>query len=68
MMAAVETAPRESASGTRAYNVLNKCFFEKDALTRVTADVIALSPPLIADESHIEDLTSRLDAAINETE
>lgn len=68
MMAAVELSPRDGTPGKRAYDVFNKCFFEKDTLIRVTGDIIALSPPLIADASHMEDLFSRLGEAINETE
>ena len=68
MMAAIELTPGTDGIGTRAFEVFNKCFFEKDILIRVTADVIALSPPLIASEEDITQLFSRLAEAINETE
>ena len=53
LMAAIELNSGPSGVGTRAFEVFNKCFFEKDILVRVTGDVIALSPPLIASEQEI---------------
>ena len=34
--------------------------FNKGLMIRVTADIIALSPPLIAEKSHIDDMVSML--------
>jgi len=68
LMAAIELNSDPSGVGTRAFEVFNKCFFEKDILVRVTGDVIALSPPLIASEKEITRLFSQLAEAINETE
>ena len=67
LMAAIELNSAPSGVGTRAFDVFNKCFFEKDILVRVTGDVIALSPPLIASEQEITQLFNRLAEAINET-
>jgi len=67
LMAAIELNSGPSGVGTRAFDVFNKCFFEKDILVRVTGDVIALSPPLIASEQEITRLFSQLAEAINET-
>jgi len=67
LMAAIELNSGPSGVGTRAFDVFNKCFFEKDILVRVTGDVIALSPPLIASEQEITQLFNRLAEAINET-
>ena len=67
LMAAIELNSGPSGVGTRAFEVFNKCFFEKDILVRVTGDVIALSPPLIASEQEITQLFNRLAEAINET-
>jgi len=67
LMAAIELNSDPSGVGTRAFEVFNKCFFEKDILVRVTGDVIALSPPLIASEQEITRLFSQLAEAINET-
>ena len=67
LMAAIELNSGPSGVGTRAFEVFNKCFFEKDILVRVTGDVIALSPPLIASEQEITRMFSQLAEAINET-
>jgi len=67
LMAAIELNSGPSGVGTRAFDVFNKCFFEKDILVRVTGDVIALSPPLIASEQEITQLFNLLAEAINET-
>ena len=67
LMAAIELNSDPSGVGTRAFEVFNKCFFEKDILVRVTGDVIALSPPLIASDKEITRLFSQLAEAINET-
>jgi beta-alanine--pyruvate transaminase len=55
LMAAIELEPRPGAPGTRAYDVFVRAF-EAGVLIRVTGDTIALSPPLIAERSHIDHL------------
>ena len=67
LMAAVELAPRQDASGTRGYDVFNSCFFEQNVLVRVTADTIALSPPLIIEKQQIDEIVENLGAVINAT-
>jgi beta-alanine--pyruvate transaminase len=42
--------------GARAFDVFLKCFWDKGLLIRTTADVIALSPPLIIERSQIEQM------------
>ena len=41
--------------GTRAFEVYQRCF-EKGLLIRNTADIIALSPPLILERTHIDQM------------
>jgi beta-alanine--pyruvate transaminase len=53
LMAAIELEPRAGAPGKRAYEVFVKAF-EAGVLIRVTADTIALSPPLIVEKSQID--------------
>ncbi len=53
MMGAIELAPREGLPGARAFEVLLKCF-EAGLLIRITGDIIALSPPLIAEQKHFD--------------
>ncbi len=57
LVGAIELAPRDGAPGTRAYDVFVDCF-QKGLLIRVTGDIIALSPPLIVEESQIGDIVS----------
>ncbi|MCB4768798.1 aspartate aminotransferase family protein [Ancylobacter sp. Lp-2] len=63
LVAGIELASREGAPGARAYDVFTDCF-EKGLLIRVTGDIIALSPPLIAETQHIDDLASMLGDAL----
>ena len=59
LVAAVELAPRPGAPGERGYDAMVQAF-NKGLMIRVTADIIALSPPLIAEKSHIDDMVSML--------
>lgn len=63
LVAGVELEPRAGAPSTRAYDVMVDCF-KTGAYVRYTGDTIALSPPLIAEKSHIDELVSILGAAI----
>jgi len=63
LIAAIELAPREDGPGKRGYDALVSAF-ERGALIRVTGDTIALSPPLIIEPSHIDELISILRAVI----
>ena len=67
LIGAIELAPREGKNGARAYDVFTTCFHDKDLLIRVTGDVIALSPPLILDQSHIDRIFSTLADTIRAT-
>ena len=59
LMAAIELAPRENAPGQRAMEVFHRAF-DEGVLTRVTGDTIALSPPLIAETSHIDQICEKI--------
>jgi beta-alanine--pyruvate transaminase len=59
LVAAIELEPRPGAPGRRAYEVFVKAF-ETGVLVRVTADIIALSPPLIIEKPEIERLYQTL--------
>lgn len=67
LIGAIELAPRPGAPGTRAYDVFTRCFHEENLLIRVTGDVIALSPPLILTEEHIDRIFRTLAHVIAET-
>jgi beta-alanine--pyruvate transaminase len=55
LVAGVELAARPGAVGTRAYDVFVACY-NAGLLTRVTGDIIAISPPLIAERAHIDEM------------
>ena len=55
LIGAIEFQPKPDAPGARAYDRFVKCF-EKGLLVRQTGDIIALSPPLIIEESQIDHL------------
>ena len=59
LVAGIELAPRPGAAGARAYETFVKCF-EKGVLIRVTGDIIALSPPLICQTSHMDQIISTI--------
>lgn len=64
IIAGIELESRENAIGARAYEVFVKCF-EAGALIRVTGDIIALSPPLILETAHIQQLIDTLHETLN---
>ena len=53
LMGAVEFAPIEGQPGARGAALIQKSF-ESDLMVRVTGDTIAMSPPLIVEEDHIQ--------------
>ncbi|MBC7655663.1 MAG: aspartate aminotransferase family protein [Frankiaceae bacterium] len=67
LIGAIELAPRDGKPGARGYDVFTKCFHDKDLLIRTTGDVIALSPPLILDRNHVDQIFARISEAIRET-
>ena len=59
LVAGIELEPRSGAPGTRAFDAFVRCF-DRGVLIRVTADIIALSPPLIIERAQIDDLVGVL--------
>ncbi len=59
LVAAVELQPRPDAPGRRAMDVFHTCF-DEGLLVRVTGDIIALSPPLIIEETQIDFIAAKL--------
>jgi beta-alanine--pyruvate transaminase len=53
LMGAVELEPRPGKPGARAFEAFMKCF-EAGVLVRYTGDILAFSPPLIAEPAQIE--------------
>ena len=63
LMGAVELAPRKDAVGARGYDVMVECF-NNGLYLRNSGDSLAMSPPLIVERSHIDDIVSILGDAI----
>ncbi|MVW77992.1 aminotransferase class III-fold pyridoxal phosphate-dependent enzyme [Bordetella sp. 02P26C-1] len=64
LVAGIELAPREGAPGARATEVFQKCF-DNGLMVRFTGDIIAVSPPLIIDETQITELFSKLNDVLH---
>jgi beta-alanine--pyruvate transaminase len=65
MVGAVELEPRPGAPTKRAFEAFLKAF-EKGVMVRTTGDIIALSPPLIAEKAHIDQLAGTLRDILND--
>jgi beta-alanine--pyruvate transaminase len=64
MVAAVELAPRDGVAGARSMDVMNSCFWDQNLLVRVTGEIVALSPPLIINETQIGEVVDRIRLAL----
>ena len=62
-MAGVELEPRPGEAGKRTYEVFLDCF-EHGVLVRQAGEILALSPPLIVEESQIQQIVEGLAAAL----
>ena len=65
LVAGIEVEARAGAPGARAFEIFRRAF-ETGALIRVTGDVIALSPPLIVEKQHIDELVGVLGKLLRE--
>ncbi|MDR3513549.1 MAG: aspartate aminotransferase family protein [Caulobacteraceae bacterium] len=63
LAAGIELSPRPGEPGARAYEVFVDCF-ERGLLVRVTADIVALSPPLIVERGQIEMMAASIGEAL----
>jgi len=63
LVAGVELSSRPDAVGARAYDVMVDCF-NHGLVLRVSGDSIAMSPPLIVERAHIDDMVSILGDAL----
>ena len=59
LVTGIELKPRDGAVGARGHEVLVECF-KAGLLVRVTGDIIALSPPLILEQQHMETMAETL--------
>ncbi len=63
LVGGIELQPRAGKPGDRAMRVFHRCF-DAGVLTRVTGDIIALSPPLIVEEPHLARMVETVGQAI----
>jgi beta-alanine--pyruvate transaminase len=59
IIAGIELQPMAGKPGARAFNAFKRAFAE-GILIRVTGDIIALSPPLVLERKHIDELFGKL--------
>lgn len=59
LIGGIELEPRPGAPTKRAMEAFHRCF-DDGLLIRVTGDIIALSPPLILEKSHIDEIFGKL--------
>lgn len=64
LIGGIELAPRPGAPTKRAMEAFHRCF-DQGLLIRVTGDIIALSPPLILEKSHIDEIFGKLGEVLN---
>jgi beta-alanine--pyruvate transaminase len=66
LVAGIELEPRAGKPGARAMEVFRTCF-DEGLLVRVTGDIIALSPPLIVEKAHIDEMIGRIGDVLSRT-
>ena len=67
LVGAVELAPRKGAPGARGMEVCIKAY-EAGLMIRVSGDVIAMSPPLILEKAHVDEMIEILSNVIKAIE
>ena len=65
LIGAIELEPIPDKPTARAYEAFIKCY-EKGLMIRTTGDIIALSPPLIVEKSHIDQIFDTLRTVLKE--
>jgi beta-alanine--pyruvate transaminase len=64
LAAAIELSPRPGAPTARAMETFHRAF-DAGVLVRCTADILALSPPLIISKAQIDELVDGVRAALS---
>ena len=60
LVGAVELAPNPDGAGVRGFEVMERLFHEEGMMARISADTIAISPPLIVSEAEIGEIVEKL--------
>lgn len=66
LMGAVELAPPSGNPNRRALDIFNRCY-EKGVFLRATGSLIAMSPTLISEKKHVDQIVDVLGQAIKES-
>jgi beta-alanine--pyruvate transaminase len=67
LIAGIELQPIDGKPGARAFNAFKKAFAD-GILIRTTGDIIALSPPLVLEKKHIDELFGKLATVLKNLE
>jgi beta-alanine--pyruvate transaminase len=67
LVAGIELEPRPGKPTARAYETFVKCF-ERGVLIRATADILAISPPLIISRAQIDEVFETISAVLKTVE
>jgi beta-alanine--pyruvate transaminase len=67
LIAGIELEPIPGKPGARAFAAFKKAFAD-GVLIRVTGDIIALSPPLVLQKEHIDELFGKLATVLRNLE
>ncbi|WP_325892201.1 aspartate aminotransferase family protein [Grimontia sp. NTOU-MAR1] len=65
LIAGIQFAPSTEGIGKRGYDIFTRCFYD-GLLVRASGDIIAMSPPLIMESKHIDQMVSTLERAIKQ--
>ena len=65
LIGAIELEPIPGKPTARAFDAFLKCY-EKGLLIRTTGDIIALSPPLIAEKKHVDEIFDTIRTVLGE--
>jgi beta-alanine--pyruvate transaminase len=63
LVGGIELQPLPGQPTKRAFDVFLDCY-DKGVMIRTTGDIIALSPPLIVEKSHIDQIVDTVRAAL----
>ncbi len=66
LVAGVDLESVPGAPGKRAYDAMETAFHDHDLMLRITADTLALSPPLIVSKQQIDEIVGMLADALRQ--
>ncbi len=60
LTAGIDLASRPGAPGLRAYEAMDRSFYEEDLMLRIAGDTLVLTPPLIVSEAQIGEIFDKV--------